>query len=121
MPDPTRSNPQEIGSALTYARRYALCSVVGIAPAEDDDDGGKALETKAAPRQSKPEPRATDLQPLVLTLNKAERSKLGEAWKFPFASGAVPVAKVAEATALINSFKGSAPVQMTQDDKEAPF
>jgi hypothetical protein len=36
LPDPS-SKAQEIGSAITYSRRYALCSVVGIAPDEDDD------------------------------------------------------------------------------------
>jgi hypothetical protein len=30
--------PQELGSLLTYYRRYALCAVTGIAPAGDDDD-----------------------------------------------------------------------------------
>lgn len=34
---PATAKPQEIGSAITYARRYALCSVLGIAPDEDDD------------------------------------------------------------------------------------
>jgi hypothetical protein len=35
-------SPQEIGSAITYARRYALCSVTGVAPEQDDDDGASA-------------------------------------------------------------------------------
>ena len=34
---PIKSDPQGIGSAITYARRYGLCSVLGIAPEEDDD------------------------------------------------------------------------------------
>ena len=33
--------PQQLGSALTYARRYALQSVLGVA-AEEDDDGNAA-------------------------------------------------------------------------------
>lgn len=36
-----RGSPQEIGSAITYARRYALCSVTGVAP-DDDDDAAQA-------------------------------------------------------------------------------
>jgi hypothetical protein len=39
-PLPT-GQPQAVGSAISYARRYALCSVTGIA-AEDDDDGANA-------------------------------------------------------------------------------
>jgi hypothetical protein len=36
-----KSASQEMGSALTYARRYALASIVGVCPATDDDDGEK--------------------------------------------------------------------------------
>jgi hypothetical protein len=36
---------QETGSAVTYARRYSLSAIVGIAPGDnDDDDGEKAME-----------------------------------------------------------------------------
>ena len=37
-PLPAGGTPQEIGSAITYARRYALCAVTGLAPGGDDDD-----------------------------------------------------------------------------------
>jgi len=37
---PTKDDPQGAGSALTYARRYALAAFVGIAP--EDDDGAAA-------------------------------------------------------------------------------
>jgi ERF superfamily len=33
----TGGSPQEIGGAITYARRYALCAATGIAADEDDD------------------------------------------------------------------------------------
>lgn len=36
------SDPQAIGSAITYARRYALQSLLGIAPEEGDDDARAA-------------------------------------------------------------------------------
>ena len=38
---PAKDDPQGYGSAITYARRYQLCSLMGIA-AEDDDDGNHA-------------------------------------------------------------------------------
>ena len=44
------SNPQTMGGAITYARRYALCAVLGLAPAEDDDDAA-ASSREAAERQ----------------------------------------------------------------------
>lgn len=37
---PVKQDPQSAGSAITYARRYALCAMVGIAP--EDDDGNQA-------------------------------------------------------------------------------
>lgn len=45
LKDPT--NPQAAGSALTYARRYALAAVIGICP-EDDDGNAAAVPVKAA-------------------------------------------------------------------------
>lgn len=42
------SNPaQAIGSAISYARRYALLSITGVAPAGEDDDGASASEAQA--------------------------------------------------------------------------
>lgn len=38
---PVQDTPQGLGSALTYARRYSLASMVGVVP-EDDDDGNAA-------------------------------------------------------------------------------
>jgi ERF superfamily len=48
-PLPMSGRPQEIGSALTYARRYSLSALIGIAADEDDDGNatGKRNGTKA--------------------------------------------------------------------------
>lgn len=41
------NNPaQTIGSAITYARRYALLALTGVAPEGTDDDGAKATEAQ---------------------------------------------------------------------------
>lgn len=42
------SDPQKMGSAITYAKRYGLQAIYGI-PADEDDDGNRANE---APRQT---------------------------------------------------------------------
>lgn len=47
-------NPQAMGSAITYARRYALAAMVGVAPEGDDDDGNKAAGNAAAPKVKDP-------------------------------------------------------------------
>lgn len=42
---------QQFGSALTYARRYSLAAIAGIA-AEEDDDANAANETGATPKKT---------------------------------------------------------------------
>lgn len=42
-PLPRQASPQEMGSAITYARRYALTAITGIAPGGDDDDARAAM------------------------------------------------------------------------------
>jgi hypothetical protein len=42
---PELTDSQAMGSAITYARRYSLCAILGIA-AEDDEDGGKATDAE---------------------------------------------------------------------------
>lgn len=52
---PNESNPQKLGSAISYYRRYTLKSLLAIA--EDDDDGNKAskptppIKQKLTPEQ----------------------------------------------------------------------
>lgn len=44
---PSKSDPQGIGSAITYARRYALAAIVGVAQIDDDAEaamGRKQVE-----------------------------------------------------------------------------
>ena len=39
--NPVKQDPQGMGSAITYARRYSLCALLGLV-ADDDDDGNAA-------------------------------------------------------------------------------
>lgn len=39
---PIKHDPQSIGSAITYARRYAFCAITGMAAMGEDDDGNAA-------------------------------------------------------------------------------
>lgn len=49
------NDPQKLGSAVTYARRYALAAALGITA---DDDDGQAASSHAAP----PAPKAAPVQ-----------------------------------------------------------
>jgi len=56
---PVKSDPQSVGSAITYMRRYALMSLLGLVA--DDDDDANAASGKAAPVKPKaPEPSAEE-------------------------------------------------------------
>src|SRR5690625_3571571 len=44
------NTPQNIGSAITYARRYSIASILGIAGKEEDDDGNHASHQYQQPQ-----------------------------------------------------------------------
>jgi hypothetical protein len=56
----TQMTPQAIGSAITYARRYALSGIVGIAPDDDDDGNATQPQVKGKRDDDGFNPRATD-------------------------------------------------------------
>lgn len=43
---PTKADPQGMGSAMTYARRYALSAVLGLVTEEDDDGNASSQPNK---------------------------------------------------------------------------
>ena len=62
---PIKGDPQSMGAAMTYARRYGLQAVLGIT-ADDDDDGNQASKPATA-RQSAPmrRPATEELKQLL--------------------------------------------------------
>ena len=48
-----KANPQKMGSAITYARRYGLCAMLGIV-GEEDDDGQRATPPRELPKEKNP-------------------------------------------------------------------
>lgn len=61
---PAKTDPQGVGSAITYLRRYSLLALAGVA-ADDDDDGnaacrppaGRSAEPPMPPRPAPPPPK----------------------------------------------------------------
>lgn len=72
---PVKNDPQSIGSALTYARRYALLALCGIA-ADDDDDGRAA----SAPAHRQTRESLADLVAVAIRDAKS-RDELAGVWK----------------------------------------
>lgn len=66
-PLPSAAKPQELGSALTYARRYSLSAIACIAADEDDDaegaNGQPASMPRSRPSAVKPAPVAPPVHP----------------------------------------------------------
>lgn len=50
---PVKDDPQGVGSLITYARRYGLQAMLGIAPEDDDGNAAsdRAIETRQARRE----------------------------------------------------------------------
>lgn len=46
---PTKNDPQAIGSAITYMRRYSLAAILGLNI--DDDDDGNVASTPLIPKR----------------------------------------------------------------------
>jgi hypothetical protein len=67
-PLPMSGRPQEIGSALTYARRYSLSALIGIAADEDDDATGAE---KAHRANGKPAVELLDAEQMEFVWEKA--------------------------------------------------
>ncbi len=69
-PLPTGASPQQNGSAITYARRYALVAVTNSVAEDDDDDGAgyrgrQGMAQRATARQQpRQEPAAQRAQPV---------------------------------------------------------
>lgn len=74
-----QGTPQEIGSAITYARRYALLAVCGVAP---EDDDGAAATAPRKPASVDPYALAALVDEWVSALNDASSlAALQAAWE----------------------------------------
>ena len=76
---PRTNDPQALGSAITYGRRYLLTAVVGVAP-DSDDDGATA---RRAAREEQPRPRRTQPTPAPRE-EDPERAELRERFRVAY-------------------------------------
>ena len=71
-----QNDPQAMGSAITYARRYSLASLLGVMT-DEDDDGEKAMarpapkqSVKETPKAEKKQEKEPETPKCLLTLSK---------------------------------------------------
>ncbi len=60
LPLPTDAASQALGSAITYARRYSIVTLLGLVTEDDDDGEAASPPPSASPRtQSRPSPASS--------------------------------------------------------------
>lgn len=78
MPVIKTDGNQALGSAVTYARRYAISAILGLAIDEDDD--GNAADGKAVKKQAQPK-AATVVPPQAPTEQKPQLTPSHPDWE----------------------------------------
>lgn len=71
--------PQSLGSAITYARRYGLAAMVGVAPEDDDGEGAEGRTGRAVGRGHARNATACPKCGKVGTITK-EKPEYGSGW-----------------------------------------
>jgi hypothetical protein len=74
--NPTKQDPQGVGSAITYARRYSLLAMTGAAP--EDDDANAASGPRQNPKPPTLTERATGLFKAIA--NAPDRPAVEKVW-----------------------------------------
>ena len=75
--------PQELGSFVTYARRYALCALLGIHPAGEDDDGATAQPSRGSRTETEQKDELPDLDLGGVKLSQRTDDELRELAESP--------------------------------------
>jgi hypothetical protein len=103
----SKNDMQGYGSAVTYARRYGLMAMAGIAP--EDDDGNAAA--KAAPKQEPPKPISADqfqeMNDLIFD-TETDEAKFCAYWKVDELTQ-MNAKQAADAIAMLKKKKAQAP------------
>lgn len=75
-PLPANVSPQQLGSALTYAKRYSLAAMAGISSDEDDDAEGARKDNQVATMPARANPHVTQPEDIVdFQIRKNERGE----------------------------------------------
>ena len=91
--NPIKDDPQSLGSAISYARRYSLSAILGIV-ADEDDDGNIATKPKAKEESKTAEkpvpPIAETIQRTEPKISTAQTKKIYTLVK----EGSIPIGRI---------------------------
>ena len=112
---PTKNDPQGIGSAITYARRYGLAAVIGICP--EDDDAESATEHKPAAKKAPAKKPTTKKKEFDTTTIEGALEFLED--KYPETWGhLVVVAKMRKSYGVTGETMAELIANLSQENKE---
>jgi hypothetical protein len=93
-----KSDPQGVGSAITYMRRYSLAAITGLY--QDDDDGNAASGVGQNQRQQEQKPQAMKPADVKRHLAAINSAKTSDALKAAFNAARVAAAELNDAGAF---------------------
>ena len=71
---PNLTKPQDLGSCITYYRRYTLASLLGL---QADDNDGNGLKAKPKPVEK---PKPTDFEGLCKAISDTKQTQFTKEW-----------------------------------------
>ena len=113
LPSPAQARPQDLGSAISYARRYSFQAVTGVAPAPQEDDDAAGAQNAPLPeepeRPSRIEPgQARRIQNRLTEMGIQDDDEVRMAWlsgiKGEYVEGLDSLTRY-EAAALLDQLK----------------
>lgn len=110
---PVKTDPQGIGSAITYARRYALLAIAGVAP--EDDDGAEASQVP----KTAGEKTGDGQQPRHGSARDPQQGGGGKDWR-EFARAHVAKYKAAKSHSELAAIDRNAAEDLVACENEAP-
>ena len=120
----SKNDMQGYGSAVTYARRYGLMAMAGIAPEDDDGNAAAKSPPKDSPKQSRPAPDNSEATEKARAyLEEADTlADLAERWsKLPKETQRIP-AVISAKDAMKDALEPKEPEQESPAiDDEIPY
>lgn len=99
-----QKNPQEVGSLLTYYKRYALAAALGISTDQDDDGVAATHAARPAPKPSAADVKRQQLKDLALSRGW-ELSRVAEVYASSVQGGDLRSAPADEIEAFMTSLE----------------
>lgn len=101
--NPIPLDPQAFGSALSYARRYAISALCGVATEDDDSEGAMQRDQKAEPaKYFKPPPTAKTKKSLPTQTHKEAWALLLKVYEKDMARIKLAIESVTEKNSLFD-------------------